>query len=82
MGKDNDLLNVNIKNVDTLSKDLVPQGLGMRTMHLFLEQVNDISAYHRHQRSRSTEGVGEQVEAFISMNTYSQEQKCGLTDMD
>ena len=48
LGKDNELFGVSVKNMVTLEKGLLPPKLGKATMTLFLEQVDDVTAYPCH----------------------------------
>jgi len=56
MGKELEIFGVSLKNVDRLEQGLAPSGLGKRTVHLLLEQVEDMSAYPCHQNPKSSGG--------------------------
>ena len=55
--------------------------MGKRTVHLFLEQIEDMSAYPCHHNTKSSEGVGEIVQVVTAMNSHAQGKRGGLTNM-
>jgi len=81
MGKEPELFGVSLKHVDKLEQRLAPSGLGKCTVHLFLEQIEDMLAYPRHQNAKSSEGVGQLVQVVTAMNSHSQEKRGGLTNV-
>jgi len=81
MGKESELFGVSFKNIDRLEQGLAPSGLGKRTVHLFLEQIEDMLAYPRYHNTKSSEGVGELVQVVTTMNSHAQGKRGGLTDM-
>ena len=80
MGKDNELFGVGIKNVVTLEKGLSPPRLGKTTISLFLEQIDDVTAYPRHSSDKTSESLGDFVEAVTDMNNASEGRKGGTRD--
>ena len=80
MGKDNELFNVNLKNVDALEDGLGISGLGKTTLRLLLEQIDDMTAYPRHSSTKTTEGLGELVDVVSNFSNQDQERYGGVTD--
>ena len=80
MGKDNELFNVNLKNVDALEDGLGISGLGKTTLRLLLEQIDDMTAYPRHSSTNTTEGLGELVDVVSNFSNQDQERHGGVTD--
>ena len=80
MGKDNELFGVNLKNVNALEEGLGIPGIGKTTRRLFLEQMEDMTAYPRHSNTNTTEGIGELVEGLSSFRNQDQERRGGVTD--
>ena len=80
LGRDNELFGVNVKNVVTLEKGLSPPKLGKATMTLFLEQIDDVTAYPRHSSDKTSESLGDFVEAVTDMNNASHGRKGGTRD--
>ena len=80
LGKENDLFNVSIKNVNGLEQGLGPSGIGKKTRHLLLEQMEDMTAYPRHSSTNATEGIGELVEAVTGFKHHEQEKLGGSSD--
>lgn len=64
-----------------MEQGIVPSGLGKRTVHLFLEQIEDMSAYPCHHNAKSSEGVGELVQVVTAMSSHAQEKRGGSTDV-
>ena len=80
LGKDNELFGVGIKNAVTLEKGLSPAKLGKTTLTLFLEQIDDVTAYPRHSSDKTSESLGDFVEAVTDMNQSNQGRKGGSQD--
>ena len=80
LGNENELFNVNIKNVNGLEDGLGPSGIGKTTRHLLLEQMEDMTAYPRHSSTVATEGIGELVEAVTGFKHQEQEKHGGSSD--
>lgn len=80
MGKDNEPFGVNLKNVDALEDGLGIVGIGKTTLCLFLEQMEDMTAYLRHSSTNTTEGIGELVEGLSSIRNQNQERHGGIMD--
>ena len=80
LGKDNELFNISIKNVNGLEEGLGPSGIGKTTRHLLLEQIEDMTAYPRHSSTSATEGIGELVEAVTGFKHQEQEKLGGSND--
>ena len=80
MGKDNELFGVELKNVHALEEGLGISGIGKTTLRLFLEQMEDMTAYPRHSSTNTTEGLGELVEGLSNLRNQEQERRGGVTD--
>ena len=80
MGKDNELFGVQLKNVNALEEGLGISGIGKITLRLFLEQMEDMTAYPRHSSTNTTEGIGELVEGLSNFRNQEQERRGGVTD--
>ena len=80
MGKDNELFGVQLKNVNALEEGLGISGIGKITLRLFLEQMEDMTAYPRHSSTNTTEGIGELVEGLSNLRNQEQERRGGVTD--
>ena len=80
MGKDSELFGVDLKNVNNLERGLAPAKLGKRTVTIFLEQIDDVTAYPRHANHRNSEGLGDFVEAVADINQQRQGRKDGTRD--
>ena len=80
MGKDNELFGVQLKNVNALEEGLGISGIGKTTLRLFLEQMEDMTAYPRHSSTNTTEGIGELVEGLSNFRNQEQERRGGVTD--
>jgi len=81
MGKESELFGVSLKNVDRLEQEISPSGLCKCTVHLFLEQIEDMSAYPRHHDAKSSEGVGELLQVVMAMSSHTQRKRGGLTSV-
>ena len=80
VGKDSELFGVDLKNVNTLEKGLAPAKLGKHTVTLFLEQIDDVTAYPRHANHRNNDGLGDFVEAVADINQQHAGRKDGARD--
>jgi hypothetical protein len=80
MGKESELFEIDLKNVVNLEKGLAPSKLGKRTTSIFLEQIDDVTAYPRHANHRSSKGLGDFVEAVADLNQERQGRKEGTRD--
>jgi len=74
------LFGVRLKNVNNIEKGLSPPGLGKRTMCLFLEQIENMTAHLHHSNTTSTEGLGELVKVVTNFQNESQERRGETTD--
>ena len=72
MGKESELFGVDLKNVNNLEKGLAPPNLGKRTITMFLEQIDDVTAYPRHANHKTNESLGDFVEAVADMHQHCQ----------
>ena len=63
-----------------LERGLSPTGLGKNTVSLFLEQIDDMTAYPRHNHHKTSESLGDFVEAVTDLNNQSQMWKGGTKD--
>ena len=80
LGKATGLFGVDIKKFNALERGRAPTGLGKTTTFLFLEQIDDITAYPRHNRHKTSESLGDFVEAVTDLNNQSQMRKGGAKD--
>ena len=67
MGKDNELFGVDVKSVAVLERGIAPANLGKHTISLFLEQIDDMTAYPRHTHHKTSESLGDFVEAVTDL---------------
>ena len=65
LGKETDIFGVDIKSVNVLERGLAPTGLGKNTTSVFLEQIGDMTAYLRHNHHKTSESLGDFVEAVM-----------------
>jgi len=79
LGKDNELFGLGIKNVNTLEKGLAPHGLGKHSISLFLEQIDDMTAYPRHVSHKNSEALGDFVEAVTDLSYHKEGRRAGGT---
>ena len=79
MEKDSELFGVGLKHVNNLEKGLAPAKLGKCTVTLFLEKIDDVTAYLRHANHWSNE-LGDFVEAVADMNQQHAGRKEGARD--
>ena len=80
LGKDNELFGIGIKNVNVLEAGLGPSNSGKKTISIFLEQIDDMTAYPRHINHKNSEGLGEFVDAVTDMNNERDGRKGGSRD--
>lgn len=64
----------------TLEKGLSPPKLGKATMTLFLEQIDDVTTYPRYSSDKTSESLGDFVEAVTDMNNASHGRKGDTRD--
>ena len=64
-----------------LERGLAPTGLGKNTTSLFLEHIVDMTAYPRHNHHKTSESLGDFVEAVTDLNNQSQMRKGGTNDI-
>ena len=53
IGKESELFGIDLKNVNNLEKGLAPPNLGKQTTTIFLEQIDDVTAYPCHATTRT-----------------------------
>ena len=70
LGRDNELFNVNIKNINGLEDGLRSSGIGKTTRCLLLGQMEDMTAYPHHSSTIAAEGIGELVEAVTGFSWF------------
>ena len=80
LGKDNELFGVDVKSVTALEKGLGPHKLGKQSTSLFLEQIDDMTAYPRHTHHKTSESLGEFVEAVTDLGNQGQSKQGGVRD--
>jgi hypothetical protein len=80
VGKDSELFDINIKSVTALEKGLAPENLGKRTVMLFLEQIDDMTAYPRLSREKNSDSIGDLVTAVSDLHTQKQDHRGGAMD--
>ena len=68
------------KNVTVLEKGISPPNLGKKTVSLFLEQIDDMTAYPRHSSHKNSESLGAFVDAVTDLSNASQGRKGGTRD--
>ena len=61
LGKETELFGLDIKSVNVLERGLAPTGLGKNATSLFLEQIDDMTAYPRHTHHKTSESLGDFV---------------------
>ena len=76
-GKDSELFGVDLKSVNVLERGLAPSGLGKHTTSLFLEQIDDMTAYPRHTHQKTSESLGDFVEAVTDLSNQNKRGKGG-----
>jgi len=81
MGKEGELFRVGLKNVMTLEKRLAPASLGKKTGSLFLEQIDDMTAYPRHTNHKNSEGLRDFVEAVTYLINLRGGRQGGALDL-
>ena len=67
-GKDHKLFGTVTKNVTVLGKGISPSKLGKKTVSLFLEQIDDMTAYPRHSSHKNLESLGAFVDAVTDIS--------------
>ena len=77
MGKDHELFGVDVKSVAGLERGIAPSNLGKQTISLFLEQIDDMTAYPRHTHHKTSESLGDFVEAVTDLSNQSQGKQGG-----
>ena len=80
LGKYSELFGIDVKSVNVLERDLTPSQLGKKTASLFLEQIDDMTAYLRHTHTKTSESLGDFVEAAMDLNMRDQGRKGEVKD--
>ena len=80
LGKGNEIFGVGLKNVNVLEAGVAPPSLGKKTISIFLEQIDDMTAYPRHVNHKNSEGLGEFVDAVADLNNQRDGRKGGSRD--
>ena len=80
MGKKSELFVVDIKHVNQLEKGLAPPNLGKRIVTIFSEQIDDVTAYPRHENHKNAESLGAFVEVVTDIHHHCQRRKEGKRD--
>ena len=80
LGKENEIFGVGLKNVNVLEAGVAPPNLGKKTISIFLEQIDDMTAYPRHVNHKNSEGLGEFVDAVADLNNQRDGRKGGSRD--
>ena len=80
LGKENELFGIGIKNVNVLEAGLAPTNAGKKTICIFVEQIDDVTAYPRHINHKNSEGLGEFVDAVASMKNERDGRQGGARD--
>ena len=83
LGKESKVFGVRLKKVNNIEKGISPPGLGKRTMYLFLEQIENMTAHPHHSNTTSNEGLGKLgklVKVVTNFQTESQERRGEITD--
>ena len=65
--------------MNVLEAGLGPKS-GKKTISIFLEQIDDMTAYPRHINQKNSEGLGEFVDAVADMNNEREGRKVGSRD--
>ena len=60
-----------------LERGVAPKNLGKQTISLFLEQIDDMTAYPRHTHHKTSESLGDFVEAVTDLSNQSQAKQGG-----
>jgi len=81
MGKESELFRVGLKNSNNLEKGLVHPNLGKRTITVFLEQIDDVTAYPRHNNHKTNENLGDFLDAVTDIHQHCQGRKEGVKDI-
>jgi len=68
IGKDMELFGVDIKRVNVLERGLARTGLGNNSTSFFLEQIDDKTSYPRHSHHKTSESLGEFMEAVTDLS--------------
>ena len=68
LGKDSELFGVDLKSVANLEAGLTPSSLGKKTVSLFLDQIDAMTAYPRHSNHKAAEGLRDFVEEISDLN--------------
>ena len=64
-----------MKNINALEEGLGISGIGNTTLCLFLEHMEDMTAYPHHSSTNTTEGIKELVEDLSNLRIQEQDRR-------
>ena len=80
IGKEHDIFGVDVKSVTVLERGIYPSNLGKQTISLFLEQIDNMTTYLCHTQHRTSESLGNFVEAVKDLSNQNQSKQGGVKD--